>query len=140
MVLAAISVDRMLADLGFSVEERLEWYRERRGIIPKGSVASKSYHEDLEELLLFLQETNGKTPHEAKLLERILNRRAAINRSIGKQWSVGYQSGRVTKSLRDLIPSLVHMHCNRLLGTSTKAEDNLIILLYRAYQRITAKV
>jgi len=139
-VLAAISVDHMLADLGFSLQERLEWYRERKGMISKGAVASKSYHEDLENLLLFLQETNGKTSNEAKLLERILNRRAAINRSIGKQWSVGYESGHVTKSLRDLIPTLVHMHCNRFLGTSTKAEDNLIILLYRAYQRITAKV
>ena len=140
MVLAAASVDRMLADLGFSVQGRLEWYRERSGVIPKGVVASKSYLKDLEELRSFLQGTDGKQPHDAALLERVLNRRAVIIRSIGRQLSMGHQSGRITKSLRELIPSLVHMHCNRLLGSSAKAEDNLIILLYRTSQRITAKI
>jgi thiopeptide-type bacteriocin biosynthesis protein len=136
LLVAALGVDRMFRDFGFNCEERLAAVRIARNFVENTlrpddtmkknvSQAFRMERRELEEMLL------GKAP--AAILQAYETRSARLVPLVRRLERME-RIGRLTRGVRDIVPSYVHMHVNRMMAsTSATVEYTLYDFLVRAY-------
>lgn len=120
--LAAISIIDLLSGLGFTFEQQLAW------IMTTGEKEEfRSEFRERRRKLMSLADPDGDwetlkaLPGGSEVFEAWQIRREAL-RDYGNGLRTLEQGGRVWSPLGRIVGSLVHMHCNRLLGTGREAE------------------
>lgn len=138
--LALAGMDRLLDDLGFDLAGK-------RAIITRTSAAyAQEFHVDR----ILLRQVGDKFRQQRARLERLLDPDDATRRVFGPGFAAFEQrsaqlqpvvaalrhleaSGSLTSSLADLAPSLLHMHANRLLRSTQRAQE---LVLYDFLDRL----
>lgn len=136
-VLAALSLDDLLAALGLDTDARLRWYRTR---VPSRHEVGQLYREHKAVLRALLsshreraaERSDGTSPAPAipDEIARVLMRRRHELRRHAEALSDMLGPLDRTESA-EIVGSVLHMHCNRLLGTDTAAERRALGLLLR---------
>jgi thiopeptide-type bacteriocin biosynthesis protein len=130
LTLACVSVDDLLGSLGYGVAERADWYaaqvRDRR--------ASGEEYRRLGNGLRSLLGTPAAAPTElgGDVAAAFASRRERVAGPAARIAALESQ-GVLTLSRDAVVASLVHMHCNRLLGRQTR-EDVVLGVLLRTWQ------
>lgn len=131
LILAAVSVDHLLDSLGLDPPERMRWYsaqvRDRR--------LSSQQHRQRGNTLRELLSTPGTLSRRVggeQAQDALTQRRKAIA-PLGAELERLIVGGDLTVGRDGLLGSLVHLHCNRLLGRNAD-EDLPLGLLQRTWQ------
>ena len=114
---AVLAADRLLAGLGLDAAARLEWCRRW---VPSRADAGDAWREHKTALRTLV---GGPAPE--RLAELLARRDAEAAAAADVLSAVGWPAP------AEVAASLVHMHCNRLLGTDRAAERRVLGLLYR---------
>jgi lantibiotic biosynthesis protein len=127
--LAILSIDDLLAGLGLTEADRLRWYKEqmvsRHETGPEYRQRKKALRFLLGDPRQLLAEPGGEA-----VAGVFAARREALAPIVGRlDESIEREELALRKS--KLYHSFVHLHCNRLLGTGSATEPQLIGLLLR---------
>ena len=127
--LAVLSIDDLLAGLGFSEAERVDWYRDR---VSSRTIAGDEYRRRKQKLrgLLSDPEQIRSQPGGDALTRVLADRRNELGR-IARRLDVLGASGELSQQKSVLFRSYVHLHCNRLLAGDPSAEEQVLGLLER---------
>jgi thiopeptide-type bacteriocin biosynthesis protein len=135
--MAVLSVDDLLSTCGLDVSRRLDLYR---GGVADRRATSSEYRQRAHKLRLLLggsaaegDRPLGSTP--GALREILRRRRLALAPVISRLRSLE-DSGTLTKSVDAMCATLMHMHCNRLLGPGPPTEPGVIGLLTRTLESL----
>jgi len=126
VTLAVLSADDLLASLGLAPGDRLSVYRSMVAVSRPGGAEYRRRQRDLRRILQPPSEASTPTP-AGLVLARRRRRLDPIARALASL----ERDGSVQKSMRELGPSFVHLHLNRLLGTNRAAENIVVELLRR---------
>ena len=130
-VLAALTIDDLLASLGVDGPTRLAWVR---GRVQDRHQAGQAYRQHSKLLRLLLSDPTQALqdlPGGSVVLPILAERRRALAQITERLISLTAQRS-LGQPLTTLYSSFVHMHCNRL-GIDPAAEDGIIGLLLRTY-------
>jgi thiopeptide-type bacteriocin biosynthesis protein len=127
--LAVLSIDDLLAGLGSSEAERVDWYRER---VNSRTVAGDEYRRRKDTLrgLLGDPEQIRSQPGGDAVARVLAARRNELER-IGRRLDELTAAGELSQPKSMLFRSYVHLHCNRLLAGDRSAEEQVLGLLAR---------
>lgn len=129
---AVISVDDFMASFGMDEKERLLWYREQ---VESRRAASTEYRAKKVTLRQMLCGYFPRTPEPTGgSLLGILTERHAQVIQIARTLSHLDSEGELSKPLRVICRSFVHLHLNRLMGSNRVAEQTVLSLLWRVRQ------
>ena len=132
ITLAVLSVDALLAALGLSAAHRVAWYRSRPDIRSASSTEHRLRHGQLRRLLgdpaAVADEPAGS------VVQGLLQNRRVVLAPLAERLQAVERRGELGKPLDSIFLSLVHMHCNRLLGAGTASERTVLGLLLRTYE------
>lgn len=145
--LTLCGMDRLLNDFGFDLAQKLElakWVRSGflaefnadEAVIDQLGERYRLERKNLESLLDLARDV------ESSLMEglAILQRRSVRLRPIADELRVAQRDGRLTKSFAEIVASYLHMHANRLLRSSHRAQELVIYdLLMRLYSSQLAR-
>lgn len=127
--LATISIDSLLSSLGIPENEKIAWCRESGISKSSGGIEYRSRQKTLIEAVHSLAVGAKGTPLEA--LENIFSaRNAEMAASVARLYALE-KAGKLSNGVRSICHSLIHLHCNRLLGADTVAEQTAISLVVR---------
>lgn len=128
-LLAVLSVDALLDELGLDVDGRLAFCRD---VVVARHETGADYRVRQRELrrLLGLRDA-GDDGSGAPQLARVLQSRRSALAPLAGQLQALEHGGQLTKPLSAIVGSLVHMHCNRLLGAEPPSEQHVLGLLLR---------
>jgi thiopeptide-type bacteriocin biosynthesis protein len=127
--LAALSIDDLLAGLGFSEAERVKWYRDR---VSSRTIAGHEYRrrkQTLRDLLSDAEQIRSQPGGDA--LTRVLADRRNELGKIARRLDLLAASGELSQQKSMLFRSYVHLHCNRLLAGDSPTEEQVLALLER---------
>lgn len=131
----AYTIDRFLENLGLSISERLEWYRPHTNALRKKS--GEEYRQRKDSLSkLFFEKLDLSLPGT----ETILSEWEQRNKTIGRKYRQLESRGLLTYDVATICRSIVHMHCNRLLGLDREQEALAIALAGRVVESIYARL
>ncbi|MEU7169786.1 lantibiotic dehydratase [Streptomyces morookaense] len=136
ILLAALTVDELLAAFGFDEAERLDWYR---GQVPDRRAAGTAYRRlqgDLRSLLGEPGRPAGWQPDGGEA-ERVLARRRAGIQPLAHRLGELEARDALWCPRSQIAASHVHLHCNRLLGTGNPAERLVLGLLLRTRESLS---
>jgi thiopeptide-type bacteriocin biosynthesis protein len=127
--LAVLSIDELLAGLGASEVERVDWYREK---VSSRTVASDEYRrrKDMLRGLLGDPERVRSQPGGDALARVLVARRNELE-TIGRRLDAMMAAEELSQPKSVLLGSYVHLHCNRLLAGDRSAEEQVLGLLAR---------
>lgn len=114
MGLTALSVDRLLADIGMSHAERIEWYGAHEG--PNSIANGKAYRKHKQVLIESLADSGkglGLIGGADQIRDAIAERTARIE-SLGKELAALETAGFLRISVGEIAHSLTHLAVNRL--------------------------
>jgi lantibiotic biosynthesis protein len=123
--LAVLSVDDLLEALGLDVDSRISLYRDA---VHTRREAGSDYRTRQRELRRIL--TPSINP-DAGMIADVLRARRATLAPIGAHLRLLEDRRELTKSLRAVLSSVVHMHCNLLLASGAPTEQRVLGLLLR---------
>jgi thiopeptide-type bacteriocin biosynthesis protein len=127
--LAILSIDDLLAGLGLTEADRLWWYKEqvvsRHETGPEYRQRKKTLRLLLGDLRQLLAEPGGEA-----VAGVFAARREALAPMVGRL-DESMERGELDQPKSKLYQSFVHLHCNRLLGSSSATEQQLMGLLLR---------
>ena len=127
--LAVLSIDDLLASLGATEAERLEWYREQ--MISRNTVGEE-YRRRQGTLRLLLGDIGQVRQHQGgDALARILAARREELAPVSRRLHTLAEAGLLSQRRSALWRSYVHLHCNRLLAGDWSAEQQVLNLLAR---------
>nr|BBH87004.1 lantibiotic dehydratase [Thermosporothrix sp. COM3] len=130
--LAVLSVDRLLAQLGLTPEQRRQWYR--MGVTRRPE-AGPGYRLRARQLRELIGNAQGLAHIEhGEHVAAILDAREAELAPIARELAAAEERQELTLPLASLYGSYVHLHCNRLLGTDKDAESLTLQLLLRTHE------
>ncbi|GHO77667.1 hypothetical protein KSD_54380 [Ktedonobacter sp. SOSP1-85] len=132
-LLAALSVDDLLASLGASGPMRLKWYRQR---VKERKQVGKTYRQKRVSLRSLLNDPASflATLAGGREVLLVLGKRREEVLPVAEQLAALHAQEALSQSFTSLYSSYVHMHCNRLLGLNRLAEEEVIGLLLRTYE------
>ena len=128
-MLAVLSVDDLLAGLGLNLEERVTWYRKNVQSRQEAGTDYRQRKADLRTLLINPLNVFSKSVG-ASIMQILEERRTALI-PIGLSLRQLAERGELFQDLDQLYGSIIHMHCNRLLGVDRSAERLVLGLLLR---------
>lgn len=138
VAIAAFSIEELLRGLGLATERRLRWYSSR----PMPNRLAGPEFRKYKGLVPFMTGHAGSYDPWVIRLREVLAVRAKELRPYAERLRSLYSDDEEDILLPDsVISSIVHMHCNRLMGTSRHLESKSIELasrLSRAVERIRA--
>lgn len=135
-VLATMSVDGLLKGLGLSREARLAWCK-RVVTREERHTASDEFRAAKEQLRHLLSESDlCNDPEEVRPPSETIHAGYGVLASTGRQLQILDQNGELSRSLPLLLRSVVHMHCNRLLGRDRETERLVLGLLSRTRESL----
>ncbi|MBU6142111.1 thiopeptide-type bacteriocin biosynthesis protein [Patescibacteria group bacterium] len=127
--LATLSIDSFLGGLGIPDQEKIHWCREYG--LPRDA-GSAEYRKGQRELLkVFERLLVGVPDAECGKVAKIFRDRHGKISEVVSQLQAHERDGRLTRSLREISHSVIHIHCNRLLGADRVAEQAAEGLLVR---------
>lgn len=138
--LALMGIDRLLADFGFPVARRAELLGRLRDGFASEMGAGRAFRKAVARKLRE-HRAACETMLEGTAKDEALRRAAAVFARRSTRWSesvrrlVAADDGkRLTVPLDDLVASLVHMHCNRLLASEQRRHEAVLYdLLAKLY-------
>jgi len=124
-----LTTDDLLAAIGLSEMQRLEWYRHRAPLSREDGKEYRARQAILRRLLgapdALASEPGGIGVHNA-----LATRRQALN-DVSAQLDALERNDRLGQHKLALCDSYVHLHCNRLLGGDSAVEQRALQLLRR---------
>lgn len=129
IALATISIDSLLSNLGIPENEKIAWCREGGISKSSGGIEYRKRQKTLIEGARSLAVGAKGTPLES-LGKIFAARNAEMAASVARLCDLE-KSGKLSNGVRSICHSIVHLHCNRLLGTDTGAEQTAISLVVR---------
>jgi thiopeptide-type bacteriocin biosynthesis protein len=128
-MLAVLSVDQLLAGIGLTEADRLQWLQ--RYEFTRNTVGP-AYRQSKKVLRSLLQgpEYLSERWREEALVPLFAIQKEALN-PIAMRLSELEKKGELSQPLSELYSSFVHLHCNRLLGTDPAVERMILGLLLR---------
>ncbi len=138
VVLGAITTDIVVASLLPDPSERLAYYTQRATNRKTIGPLYRQHGRDLFPALFATTTWAEKGPEQARLAairdaaRQAFAAPATLLRQLGA-------AGRLYTPREALLSSLVHMHCNRLLGITHEGEEQVVGLLLRAYESWVAR-
>ena len=130
--LAVAGIDGLLAGLGLSRPDRLAWYV---AYVPLGREDGQDYRARRGVLRALLTGAAATRPGGAAPAAALAAHRRALE-PLGTRLRALHDAGRLTAPAGALLRSLVHMHCNRLLGTEAPREERALRLARRAVESL----
>ena len=127
--LAVLSIDSLLAALGASPARRLAWYRAWSPAKSPGGQAYRQRQSTLRSLLGDPGHLRRQPGGDA--LARVLAMREDELEQPAQRLDELIATGEISRAPGEPYRSYVHLHCNRLLGPSGSAEDQIVDLLRR---------
>jgi thiopeptide-type bacteriocin biosynthesis protein len=129
--LAVLTLDNLLDGLGLSACERTAWLR---GVVANRGTASAEYRKRQKILRVQLGALRAGTT-DSPLGEVAAGARRALV-PCGERLADLARRAELSRPTDDLHGSLVHMHCNRLLGVDRAAETRALALLLRTSESL----
>jgi lantibiotic biosynthesis protein len=128
-MLAVLSIDDLLAGLGLTEADRLEWYRDR---VASRHETGPEYRQRIGPLRSLLGDPRhlSAEPGGEAVVRMFSLRREALAPVAGCLEELA-ERGVLGQSRAALYRSFVHLHCNRLLGTGQTTEEQALGLLLR---------
>jgi thiopeptide-type bacteriocin biosynthesis protein len=127
--LAVLTVDDLLAGLGATEAERLEWCRQS---VAPNRMAGEQYRQRKGMLRLLLSDPDYKRDQRGgDALDRALAARRKELVEVGHRLHVLAENGQLPQTKSSLLRSYVHLHCNRLMGVDSSAQEQVLGLLVR---------
>jgi thiopeptide-type bacteriocin biosynthesis protein len=133
-LIAALSVDELLAGLGFDEAKRADWYRQEVSNRRNSGGEYRHRQANLRSLLgdpdwLLRQHGGGE-------VARVLAPRRASIELLARRLDDLIARGELGQPMHRLARSFVHLHCNRLLGAGHATEQQVLGLLLRARESL----
>lgn len=143
--ISALSIEILLDGLGFDTTQRTEWYKK----FTSGRVeTSDEYRKRKDDLFTLFSasaewkpgrnngaEGNGQSNPNDKVYA-ILHERSRVLKIIGSRYAELEKDGKLVSDFPQICNSLVHMLCNRYLGTDLSEEKRARALAYRAHEAV----
>jgi lantibiotic biosynthesis protein len=145
--LALCGMDRMLDDFGFDLPAKAELVKSTRaGFLAEFKADERvieqlgeRYRKERKGLEHLLDRTNDASSPLSVGLE-VLARRSALLQSIAEELRAAEHSAQLTRPLSDIVLSYLHMHANRMLRSSHRAQELVMYdLLTRFYSAQIAR-
>ena len=130
--LAVAGVDGLLAGLGLSRADRLAWYRVH---VRLGREDGRDYRAREVRLRRLLAGAAVGAPGGGAPLAVLTAHRRALEPLGAQMRSLG-AAGRLGEPASELLRSLAHMHCNRLLGIDPRREERALQLARRVVESL----
>jgi thiopeptide-type bacteriocin biosynthesis protein len=131
--LAVLSIDDLLAGLGLSEAERLEWYRDQ---VVARHETGPAYRQRKGMLRSLLGDPEGlRTEPGGEAVARVFAARRAALAPVARRLGESAERGELGQPRAILYGSFVHLHCNRLIGSPEdggSTEEQALGLLLRA--------
>jgi thiopeptide-type bacteriocin biosynthesis protein len=136
-MLLALTIDDLLAGLGFDERQRLRWYRAQTNA--KDAAVSSEYRQRKNVLRSLLGNPAGylglpDAPGPA-IAEVLAERRAAVS-SAAQQLRTLFEGAALSQTMETLAASFVHLHVNRLGGLDWAPEQQVLGLLLRTRESL----
>jgi lantibiotic biosynthesis protein len=137
LALAAISIDSLLESLGVPERGRTDWCR-AGGISRK--TAGPEYREHGAFLLKCHRNLSDAIPgNPLESLHKILKGRSEQIAALARELTTLQNAGKLNKPAQSIYRSIVHLHCNRLLGTDKMVEEVSLGLVARLRASLSAE-
>lgn len=134
LTLAILSTDDLLSSLGLEEAERLALYR---GCAPSPRTSGTDFRERKATLRQLVASTDGTTTlPEGEEITGILQVRRMALVSVRHRLADLEKRGELGKPLARVLLSVVHMHCNRLVGADRRSEERVLGLLLRTHESL----
>ncbi len=133
VTLGVLSVDALLADLGLDETRRLALYRH---MVASRHETGPEYRRRQRRLRPLLATHDPGDDDTDGALAGVLAARAVVLGAPAQRLAELAAGGRLTKPWDDICQSLVHMHCNRLLGRGAPAEPRVLGLALRTRESL----
>ena len=127
LALLAVSVDRLLADLGLDAADRLDWAKRQ---VTSRHVSGDEYRERKTMLRSWFSPLQGGDAWPP-WLSGWLDSRGRLLSALRERWAELLRQERLSVSRDFMLRSLVHMHCNRFAGVDRSAEEKVLGVLLR---------
>jgi thiopeptide-type bacteriocin biosynthesis protein len=134
--LLALSIDDLLASLGFDVSERLRWYASQTESVKTDiSAEYRQRKTSLRPLLGQPQQVLASQPGGLEIASILAARRMALSPTADHLRQLA-KEGNLSQSLEVLASSFVHLHVNRMAGLDGASEQRILGLLLRARESL----
>jgi lantibiotic biosynthesis protein len=127
LALLAVSVDQLLADLGLEDADRLGWYKRQ---VTSRHIGGEEYRECKTMLRAWFSPLQGGDSWPSWLRGLLQSRQRSVE-GLRKRWIDLQKHAALTTSPDSILRSLVHMHCNRIVGADRGAEGKVLGMLLR---------
>jgi thiopeptide-type bacteriocin biosynthesis protein len=129
LIVAVASIDDLLAALGLSSGERLDWYQRR---VTSRHFGSQEFRERKNVLRPLLAAPDGpsRVAGGIELAQILAQRRRSLAPTAARLAELN-EVGELNKPRDIILHSVVHMHFNRLAGTDRSIEEQALGLLLR---------
>jgi thiopeptide-type bacteriocin biosynthesis protein len=127
--LAVLSIDDLLAGLGLTEADRLQWYRDQVVSRHETGQEYRQRKATLRSLLGDPRQLSAEPGGEA--VAQVLAARRGALAPIAQRLDGLTERGELGQPRSKLYQSFVHLHCNRLLGSDWSTERQVIGLLLR---------
>lgn len=134
LMLVVASIDNFLASMGLETKQRLTWYKAR---VTSPQISGQDFRERKTTLRAIFGSANGFTKLSGSI--DIIQIFAARQRSlapIAKRLATLEDSGELNQRRDVILHSIIHMHCNRLVGADRSIEERALGLLLRVHQSL----
>ncbi|CAN5687371.1 lantibiotic dehydratase [soil metagenome] len=132
--LAVYTVDTLLRSLGLNEKDRIDWFKAYAEELRAES--GPQYRKRKDPLLRLF---SGRTGVITAPLQAVLDEWAHGIEAIGRQYEKINKTATLTRKLPAIYRDLVHMHCNRLLGTSPPQEREIFAMALRVRAALSAQ-
>jgi thiopeptide-type bacteriocin biosynthesis protein len=128
IALVMVTADDLLAGLGLTEEQRLEWYRE---MVPSLHESGAAYRQKKAQFRLLLGSSKGllDMPGGELVRDTLVTWKTTLT-LVARQLSEARCEEQLRGHLSTLYRSYVHMHCNRM-GLDREKEQEVLQLLLR---------
>jgi len=134
LTLAVVSIDDLLASIGLSEIERLNWYK---GRVTSRRASGNEFRERKTTLRSLLGALDGLAGMAGgPELARIFAERRRSLAPIAGRFAELDKHHELTKARETILSSIVHMHCNRLVSADWTIEEPALGLLLRVRQSL----
>lgn len=132
IITAVASLNHLLGDMGLDDQARIDWCKK---YVNSWNAVSKEYREKQKHLREALDEPSKTIDINIAQFFVIRHERLA---AITRKYRALEQNGKLKPEYWNIIRSITHMHCNRLLGTNNDNEHKALGLLFRTLQSLSA--
>ena len=128
----AVGIDSLLADLGLSTAERHAWYKKHA---TERHAGGPEFRERKAQLRSSLGQSTALAQAHPEFARIMASRQRALI-PLGRRFSELASQRELQDRREGILRSVVHMHCNRFVGSERSLEDKALGLLSRLHQSL----